>query len=102
MYDIEDLAQGNTLMSIAYDNKTHRKNIDTFLNSNIHVRSWRQLEKKMKEFQRIHKIAFRKVDLVASYKRQNLNYPSFYKLIVKRNEKSIWCTCCNCIYTCIS
>lgn len=84
--DIEDIS--NKLHKIAYDDESNRPAIDTFLIENIHIRTWKKLEKQMKDFQRIHKFPFRKTDLVASYHRQNINEPDFYKVILKRAMRS--------------
>ena len=86
MKDIEDIS--NKLHKIAYDDESNRGAIDTFLIENLHIRTWKKLEKQMKDFQKIHKFPFRKTDLVASYHRQNINDPEFYKVILKRAMRS--------------
>ena len=84
--DVEDIS--HKLHKIAYDDESNRPAIDTFLIENIHIRTWKKLERQMKDFQRIHKFPFRKTDLVASYHRQNINEPDFYKVILKRAMRS--------------
>tara|TARA_Y100000389_G_scaffold66310_2_gene62415 strand:+ start:86 stop:1858 length:1773 start_codon:yes stop_codon:yes gene_type:complete len=86
--DIEDIAEFGRLYKIAYDDENKREIIDKFLLDNLHIRTWKKLEKQMKEFQRIHKFAFRKTDLVASYKRQSIQEPDFYKVILKKAMRS--------------
>lgn len=86
--DIEDIAEFDKLYKIAYDNEENRGIIDKFVLDNLHIRTWKKLEKQMKDFQRIHKFAFRKTDLVASYRRQNIQEPDFYKIILKKAMRS--------------
>ena len=86
--DIEDIVKENQLYKIAYDNKNNHSIIDKFVIDNIELKYWKHLEKKMKEFQKIHKFPFRKVDLVASYHKQNLDKPEFYKIILKKAMRS--------------
>ena len=86
MKDIEDIS--HKLHKIAYDDESKRHAIDTFLIENLHIRTWKKLEKQMKDFQKIHKFPFRKIDLVASYHRQNINDQEFYKVILKKAMRS--------------
>lgn len=86
--DIEDIAQSEKLKKIAYDDPTKRDIIDAFILENLDARSWYDLEKRMKAFQKIHKFDFRKVDLIASYQQQNIDNPEFYKVILKKAMRS--------------
>ena len=87
-HDIEDISCFDKLHTIAYDDIKNRLSIDNFVKENLNVTNWKHLEKKMREFQKIHKITFRKVDIVASYKRLQLNEPNFYKVVLKRAMRS--------------
>ena len=91
MVDIEDLSRScqssgsqftfkNKLYSISYDDEKLRPIIDDFTLNAVKskINNWKKLETRMREFQKIYKISFRKADLVASYKRLNLNDPKFY------------------------
>lgn len=86
--DIEEIAQSERLYKIAYDYPSKRGIIDKFLLENLDVRTWKHLDRQMKAFQKIHKFAFRKVDLIASYQRQNIDEPDFYKVILKKAMRS--------------
>ena len=101
MVDIEDLSRScqssgsqftfkNKLYSISYDDEKLRPIIDDFTLNAVKskINNWKKLETRMREFQKIYKISFRKADLVASYKRLNLNDPKFYKVILKRAMRS--------------
>merc|ERR1711970_308198 len=76
------------LHTIAYDDLKNRPSIDNFVKENLNATNWKQLEKNMRAFQKIHKITFRKVDIVASYNRLQLNKPNFYKVVLKRAMRS--------------
>ena len=57
-HDIEDLSCFDKLHTIAYDNLKLRPSIDKFVNENLNITTWRTLEKKMREFQKINKFTF--------------------------------------------
>tara|TARA_B100000902_G_scaffold345160_1_gene351005 strand:- start:7325 stop:9154 length:1830 start_codon:yes stop_codon:yes gene_type:complete len=97
MVDIEDLSKScsqfsfeNKLHTISYDDEKLIPIIDHFTLNAVKskIYTWKKLETKMREFQKFYKIQFRKADLVASYKKLNLNDPKFYKIILKRAMRS--------------
>ena len=85
--DIEQLCN-DKLHETAYDNVLNRKLIDDFLILILDLKNWKKIEQEIRNFSKIHKITIRKTDLVASYHAQGLNYPDFYKIIMKRAMRS--------------
>ena len=85
--DIENLCN-MTLHEMSYDDKYNSEKIDKFVKRNLHIRNWRKLQCKMRAFSKESKITIRKVDLVASYNKQNMDCPDFFKIIQKRAMRS--------------